>query len=96
MTEQPPPIRPDPNIIGNIEGNQRIKAEDRAAAQRQLDTPKGWRTELDGDYPGGPTWHRNPNRHLKRHAGIGLIVAVTPGVLVVTGLIGWFRWGLPW
>jgi hypothetical protein len=30
-------VRPDPNIIGNIEGNKKVLASDKAAAQRELD-----------------------------------------------------------
>ncbi len=31
-----PPFRPDPEIIGNIEGNDRIREQDQAAAREYL------------------------------------------------------------
>ncbi|MBN9611518.1 MAG: hypothetical protein J0I11_19660 [Actinobacteria bacterium] len=31
-----PPFRPDPDIIGNIEGNKRIQEQDRKAAREVL------------------------------------------------------------
>lgn len=33
---EPPPFRPDPDLIDNAEGNQRIKAKDKAAAEAFL------------------------------------------------------------
>lgn len=35
----PPPFRPDPEIIGNIEGNRRIRDRDREAAREYLRPP---------------------------------------------------------
>ena len=32
----PPPFRPDPELIGHIEGNKRIIRQDRAAARKSL------------------------------------------------------------
>ena len=32
----PPPFRPDPELIGHIEGNKRIIRQDRAAARKYL------------------------------------------------------------
>lgn len=35
--QSPPPFRPDPEIMGNIEGNRRILEHDRRAARRFLE-----------------------------------------------------------
>lgn len=34
---EPPPLRPDPDLIDNIEGNRKIRDADRAAARAYLD-----------------------------------------------------------
>lgn len=34
---QVPPFRPDPEIIGNIEGNDRIRRSDRESTRRYLE-----------------------------------------------------------
>jgi len=41
---EPPPLRPDPDLIDNIEGNRKIRDADRAAAQAYCDA-----LDRDGD-----------------------------------------------
>jgi hypothetical protein len=47
-----PPLRPDPELIDNAEGNKRILASDKAAAQAHLDAlpfePRWWASPLAG------------------------------------------------
>lgn len=32
-----PPLMPDPEIVGNIEGNRRLRDQDRASARKERD-----------------------------------------------------------